>query len=453
MFFTRTWIWRKCQTAKSFTGVSNPHPECSDEDEMEFIPTNELLDYRASQLHYLPPQKYLLVQSDEPRKLTEKNSSASHKKSYPPLPVKETHLVLKNYKAMRALLTENLLKAPLPTSVFPSYRTIRNISDLEHRKCDNCGRKNKCEILCDGPKCNRGYCLKCLGLKTIPKRLLHWNTEAVKSKAASTLPSGPRYCPFFAKFCHPICEVDLPPTSGIQFVEKTVQKRPRKTKQKSVNSAPPTAAITEAHSNKKQRKSKTLHSPPAPITASDHITKVATSVAQHWLRDNTPLTCLPSVDHHPIIDPNRPPLSPGFTEIHLIPNILVKCPLVKAAAHSSNHSSPKFRIIINTTTNEIVINCLNGKCSSPCIKINSNSALQEKTKKRSRSKSPDNPQPNQRPRRLCRTSLTPSPVPSPTPPLSSQVSPNLSPHHPSPNLSPYSNPLTPLPLPTDTPPP
>ena len=451
MYRTRTWIWRPVFHAKSFSNVSDPHPKCTDDDEMEFIPTNELLDYRASQLHYLPPEKYLLMQSEQPRLLQEKKYADGRQKSYPPLSAKETHIVITNHKAMKTLTNDTLLKTPLPTSVFPSYRTIRNISDLEHRKCDNCGKKKKCEILCDGPQCNKGYCLKCLGLKTIPKRLLHWNTETVKSKTASILPTGPRYCPFFAKFCHPICEADLPLTSNVRFVEKVVQKRPRKTQPKKNTPALPTPST----SNKKQRISKPLPTPPIVAAVSERATKLATSVAQRWLRHNTILTRLPSINQHPIANPNHPPLPTGCTAVHLSPNKLIKCPLVKAAHHSSNHSSPGFRIIINTVTNDISIKCTNGKCYSPPIKISNNPAPQatstnlgpqtrstnntvpqHRPPKRARSKSPDSPQANYRPtRRLCIAPTTSYQISSPL----SQLSP--------------ANPPTPPPLPTDTPPP
>jgi hypothetical protein len=379
MYRTRTWIWSKCQTAKSFSGVSDPHPECSDEDEMEFTPTNEVLDYRASQLHYLPPEKYLLVQSDIPRALEEKIFADGRQKKYPPLPMKETHIVVTNFKAMKALTKENLLKAPLPTSVFPSYRTIKNIGDLEHRKCDNCGRKKKCEILCDGPKCNKGYCLKCLGFKTVPKRLLHWNTEADKPKISPNLPTAPRYRPFFAKFCHPISEVDLPVTSNVRFVEKTVQKRPRKTK--ATSGAPPPSALDKS---KKQKKTTTPSAvePPTGATDTERTVRRATSTAQRWIRDNTSLTCLPSIIYLPTVAPN----SLGI-QVQLTPNTLIKCPLVK----HSTHRTPKFRATIFTATNEILIKCLFGKCSSPPIKINippPTKTTMEQTK-RARSPSPN----------------------------------------------------------------
>lgn len=259
---------------------------------------------------------------------------------------------------MKALTHENLLKAPLPTSVFPSYRTIKNIGELEHRKCDNCERKKKCEILCDGPGCNKGYCLKCLGFKTVPKRLLEWNTEADKPKSSSILHNTPRYRPFFAKFCHPLSEVDLPVTSNVRFVEKTVQKRPRKISAKSrvISSLSP-----EPNKKKKKSKPSSPAKPPTGVTAAERTVKRATSTARRWVRDNTSLTCLPSITHISTIVPN--PL--GIHEFQLTPNTLVKCPLVK----HSTHRTPKFRVTIYTETNEISIKCLFGKCSSPSIKI------------------------------------------------------------------------------------
>jgi hypothetical protein len=472
------------KNAKSFTKVSDTHPPCSGTDEMEFTPTNEVLDYRASQLHYLPPEKYSIVQSDQPRSLVEKIFADGRQKKYPPLPVKETHVVVSYSKAMKALTKENLLKAPLPTSVFPSYRTVKNIGELQHRKCDNCGKKNKCEILCDGPKCSKGYCLNCLGFKTIPKRLLHWNTEADNSTNSLALTKPPRYRPFFAKFCHPISEVDCPATSYIRFVEKTVQKRPRKAKAPP-RTSPHSAPETELHKKRKKKSSLPPATPPAEATAAENTVQQAISAAQCWIRDNTSLVCLPLVTHLPIATPN--PL--GIHEILLTPNTPIKCPI----SRKFTHQNPKYKVKVCTVTSEISIQCLFGKCPSGSIKLDilnplkstpqqqpqpprtppepaqrtpihslSNpppnttnaasshtQANQKKRAKRTRSLSPDIPQTNRRnPRRQCRDPPCNSPFPRPC------LSPCPSPcpaDLPSPDL--HTNPPVPQPLPTDTPPP
>jgi hypothetical protein len=123
--------------------------------------------------------------------------------------------------------------------------------------------------------------------------------------------------------------------------------------------------------------------PPTGATATERTIRRAASTAQRWIRDNTSLTCLPSITYLPTVAPN----SLGIYQIQLTPNTLIKCPLVK----HSTHRTPKFRATIFTATNEILIMCLFGKCSSSPIKINipPPTKITKEQTKRARSPSPN----------------------------------------------------------------